>query len=1070
MRGLIGGCAVVAMALSGCGDDTPARDASDGDAAGEVGPDGVDGSDAVEDVDAADDADDGDDAPDGGDETDASEEVDVPADVTPEQAAILGVPESARFEIPGLSGPVYVVRTEGSVPHIYAQNRNDLGRALGFVVARDRFFVTDLMRRLGQGTIAELFGSLALSTDIESRQMGIPEVTDRLVEHVSPELAAYLTAYAEGINAYIEAVRQDLLPAPTETQYAGLLGYASAADMMKPFGLRDVLALAALFLYQSNFEGDDVGRAAKAARLDSLFAGATDEELRRQGFIADVWNDVRLLFPDTNSSEGFGVGKARQPVRAPAPRDGRDKPLPDGMAERLHHKIEQRMLSLGRDRDAGFGSNAWAVGASKTADGRTLFAGDGHLELTTPALAHGAGVDTSVFGGALGSEPVIRQFGGWFVSFPVMIGGTNGDIAWAGVNPVLDITDWYREELRLDAAGKPEASRFQGEWRALVATDEEYRLASIPLLGSDGGSVTWTRWSTFDGRRLSTIEGRPASGPDDAGPGETVVNLMGDLIVPGDVDGDGVITAISFDHTALDAARWPDNLFELTQGKTVEDVREATRGFVGGGLFTLAADGGGSVLYTSYQAVPCRGYLPRGQDNVFIAGADPTRLLDGTEYGGFTIPTDPAGKSDEGPGATDPYKCVVPHDQMPYSIDGDDGIAFNANSDPGGLTDDGDERNDAYHIGGPWASTRANTIRRELLRYAADGGATVDDMIELQANHDSRLGEVFVPYLLAALDHARAEAEGPLAALHASYGERLDEAQGWLEEWSARGFKAASGVETFYDSPSAEDERDAVATMIFNAWIRRFLPAVWGDENVDAWRAGTEAQAAATLRFLAGRGPGNPSGHTSWNPETQEAVFFDRLGTEARESSDELMVQSLVEALAFLESAPTAADDGGFGTPDMSAWLWGLRHQSRFESLLLTYGPRSDLLSLITDQFAITTERIPLMANLPQGDPRRGLTWFPRHGDQWGVDAANPGFGGDFQHGSGPAYRLVLALKDGQVEGHFVLPGGQSGIVDSPHFDDQLKLWLGNDYLKIAFTPAEVGAAGLEREVYVPAP
>lgn len=1068
MRGLIGGCAVVAMALSGCGDDTPSRDTSDADVAGEVGPDGVDGEDAAEDADAAPD---GTDTDAGDDASDAAEEVDVPADVTPEQAAILGVPESARFEIPGLAGPVYIVRTEGAVPHIYASNRNDAGRALGFVVARDRFFVTDLMRRLGQGTIAELFGELALGTDIESRQMGMPYVTDRLVEHVSPELAAYLTAYAEGINAYIDAVRQELLPPPTETQYAGLLGYASAADMMKPFSLRDVLALATVFLYQTNFEGDDVGREAKAARLDTLFAGALDEELRRDGFIDDVWNDVRLLFPDTNSSEGFGVGKSRGTARRQASRPGRDKSLPEGMAERLHQKITQRMLTLGRDRDAGFGSNAWAVAASKTADGRTLFAGDGHLELTTPALAHGAGIDTKVFGaGAAGGEPAISQFGGWFLSFPVMIGGTNGNIAWAGVNPVVDITDWYREELRLDAAGKPEASYFQGEWRALVGTEEVYHLASIPLLGSAGGSVTWTHWATFDGRRLSSIEGRPAAGPDDAGPGETVVNMMGDLIVPGDVDGDGVVTAISFDHTALDATRWPDNLFELTQGETVEDVREATRGFVGGGLFTLAADGGGSVLYTSYQAMPCRGYLPRGEDNIFIAGADPTRLLDGTVYGAFEIPTDAAGKSDEGPGATDPYKCVVPHSQMPYSIDGDDGIAFNANSDPGGLTDDGDERNDAYHIGGPWASTRANTIRRELLRYAADGGATLEDMMELQANHDSRLGEVFVPYLMAALDRARAEGDGPLAALRAQHGERLDEAQSWLEEWASRGFKAASGVETFYASPTAEDERDAVATMIFNAWIRAFLPAVWSDENVDAWRAGTEAQVAATVRFLAGRGPGNPSGQTSWNPETEEAVFFDRLGTEARESSDELMVQALVDALAFLEGAPSAPDDGGFGTPDMSAWLWGLRHQARFESLLLSYGPRSDLLSLITDQFAITTERLPLMPSLPQGDPRRGLTWFPRHGDQWGVDAANPGFGGDFQSGSGPAYRLVLALEGGTVEGYFVLPGGESGIVDSPHFDDQLELWLGNDYLKIAFTPAEVGAAGLERETYVPAP
>ena len=56
----------------------------------------------------------------------------------------------------------------------------------------------------------------------------------------------------------------------------------------------------------------------------------------------------------------------------------------------------------------------------------------------------------------------------------------------------------------------------------------------------------------------------------------------------------------------------------------------------------------------------------------------------------------------------------------------------------------------------------------------------------------------------------------------------------------------------------------------------------------------------------------------------------------------------------------------------------------------------------------------------------KGLTWFPRGGDQWGVDAANPGLGGtNFTYGSGPAMRMIYHLKDGQVSGRTILPGGQ---------------------------------------------
>ena len=132
------------------------------------------------------------------------------------------------------------MRTEGSVPHIYGANLVDVGRVFGFVQARDRFFFMDAERRLAFGTIAELFGELALGQDVESRMTGQRYVTERMVEHLSPEFAAYLTAFAEGVNAYIDAVRAGELPGPTETQFAGVLGYASPADMMKPFALRDV--------------------------------------------------------------------------------------------------------------------------------------------------------------------------------------------------------------------------------------------------------------------------------------------------------------------------------------------------------------------------------------------------------------------------------------------------------------------------------------------------------------------------------------------------------------------------------------------------------------------------------------------------------------------------------------------------------------------------------------------------------------------------------------------------------------------------------------------------------------
>ena len=51
----------------------------------------------------------------------------------------------------------------------------------------------------------------------------------------------------------------------------------------------------------------------------------------------------------------------------------------------------------------------------------------------------------------------------------------------------------------------------------------------------------------------------------------------------------------------------------------------------------------------------------------------------------------------------------------------------------------------------------------------------------------------------------------------------------------------------------------------------------------------------------------------------------------------------------------------------------------------------------------------------------------------------------------------------------FVLPGGQSGNPLSPHYDDQLDLWLRGQGLAMAWTEAEVVAATRSTLVLVPA-
>jgi penicillin amidase len=1009
-------------------------------------------------------------------------EVDGGAGTTAPEAPLLEIDESESFVLEGLSADVHVIRTEMGVPHIYAENRNDLGRALGFLLGRDRFFVMDLQRRLGLGTISELLGASALENDMEARGTGVRFVAERLEASASPEMKSYVNAFIGGLNAYVAGVAAGDLEAPSELKLAApLLGAPNPADLMEPWTPLDVASMVAVIMYETTYESGDVGRTAKLAGLADLYAGeGPAHDLRREGFLTDITHDVRALF-EAHSSAGLGLETSEGLTPGPKPSAGQQpsgKPAKQlaeqTMMERLSKRLERFQLRIQRDQRAGYGSNAWAVAGTHTTDGSSLVAGDGHLQLSIPPLFYQVGMDTELLG-----DGDIAQLGMLMTGLPVLAVGTNGKVAWSQVNPVIDITDWYREEITLDAQGAPAFSIFGDEPHALASMVEEFVVADIPALGSEGRTETWARWTTFDGRWIADVEGHPATEETALEAGQTLVNMMGSLVIPADIDGDGVITAISFDYAALDATNYLDALDQLGKVDNVEEFRQATRGIVGSGLFSAAGDNQGNILFSSYQGVPCRGYLPRTDSGEWEAGADPRFLLDGTLFGGFTIPMKD-GVADESQGAGDPQSCVVPFDAMPQAVNPAQGYVFTANNDPGHITESGSVSDDDWYIGGPWSSVRAHTIARELEGHVTAGTADVVAMSETQGNHDSRLGEVFAPYFIEAITKASQSASDPggtpevmrLAALYGADSVALDNVAERLSAWLEAGAPAESGVETFYHAPHSGDLEHAVATMIFNAAFSRLLAQVFNDEPLgDVWIYSSSRMKVRALRkFLDGRGPENLTGLASWDVSTGESAFFDVYATPEQERSDELLIASMTDALTFLRGEPEAPGVGGFGSDDMSSWLWGLRHQARFESLLAAFLAGDASFGFLVDLFSVTTEQLPLAENMSPEDPRVGLKWFPRPGDQWCVDAANPGFSGTaFTHANGPVMRMVIALKGDEVSGVNILPGGQSGLTDSANFADQLELWLANQTIPLRYHLDDVIAGAVSRERLSPA-
>lgn len=984
-------------------------------------------------------------------------------DPQPTPNPLEAVEATEQWQLPCLDSPVQVLRTEGNVPSLYAENEKDLACALGFVTARDRYFSIDMIRRLSQGRAAEFLGEEALSTDIESRSLGMALVADHLMESASPQMAARWQALADGVNAYVDQVKAGAIPLPSELETLGplLLGGGEPTELLSYWTPQDVAGLAATLVYQLGWETTDISTQRAVDALETFSGQEPHADLRAAGAREDIF--ARLAPPmEVESAPGWTAG-ARDAALAQL-RSG-PRLAPDAM-QRALQRAERWDRILGHDRESGFGSNSWAVSGSLTASGHPVLGSDGHLPMTIPPLFWLVHLDTELLGG--GNQHAI---GLTIPGLPMIAVGTNGKVANGQTQLFNDINDWYREEIVVDADGRPSATRFQGADVPLVEIPETYEVAAV--LGGEGGTVTVSRWETGSGRLIYSLEG------DAAAEGDTgAVNINGDWLIASDTDGDGVITALSAAYTGYFERHMMERVDLLMKSDTVDDMAVAMNGMAAYSQNMVFADTSGNIMYTGYEAMPCRRYLPRDADNRPIAGASPRLLIDGTQYPSFELRyTDDhriAAASE------DDLACTVAFDDYPHSKNPAQGFVLTANNAPHAAAWDNDLWNDPVYIGGPWlAGYRAARIEHLLTEGA--GSHSVETVRQIQGDHTSSQGREYLDLLLSALSTASAYAAdgevgetsaGRMAALYASQQVAIDEAVGRLQAWQDGGLHTSSGVDTFYNpSPTADERADAVATMIFNAWMGRYYNAVFDDEGLPGiFRpTGSTGKSRAMKLVTFGVGDDNPAGLASWNPETGESIFFDDVNTAGIETRDELMVRCFVEGLEYLTTPFGGDRSGGFDTDDQDQWLWGLKHFARFESLLGEFLGNDGVFAGIVEDFSITPDMLPLSDPEPEwGDPRKGLPGFPRPGDTFCIDAAGGFSSTNFSYGSGPVMRFAVELDPDGVHGVNVLPGGQSGMVDSPHFADQAALWLGNEALPLRFDIDDVVANATAREVYSP--
>ncbi|MGA2594018.1 MAG: penicillin acylase family protein [Bryobacteraceae bacterium] len=183
------------------------------------------------------------------------------------------LPQTSGTIAAPVSQRVTIARDELGVPHISAATEDDAYFAQGYVVAQDRLFQMDGLRRLAGGNLAEIVGPAALELDRDSRRLRMRRMAEEAYGALPAKDRAPLAAYARGVNFFIETHLHAL---PVEFT---LLGYQP-----RPWSVVDTI-LIGLHMYRD------------------LTTSWKDEILKRDMLAVGDRAKVDFLFPARSGNE-----------------------------------------------------------------------------------------------------------------------------------------------------------------------------------------------------------------------------------------------------------------------------------------------------------------------------------------------------------------------------------------------------------------------------------------------------------------------------------------------------------------------------------------------------------------------------------------------------------------------------------------------------------------------------------------------------------------------------------------------------------------------------------------------
>lgn len=323
---------------------------------------------------------------------------------------------NGELTLTGLDSDVTVFRDARGMPHIYAGNEHDLYFAVGYVMAQERLWFMDMIRRITTGRLSEVMGADLAETDKFLRCLEMTAKSKLVLSNEDPIILSYMQAYADGVNKYIADAGKKL---PPEFK---ILGYRP-----DPWRLEDIANII-------GYMGWDLAKDNMTADLFYYQLVKKIGAEKALQIIPDFKAVGSIVFP------GFTLD---------------EKLLKDAIS--IISSLD-KLEALGASSFSG--SNNWALSGSRTTTGKPILSNDMHLGFGSPGIwmqMHQViPGKLNVTGVAVPGEPFI-------------VAGHNEKIAWGMTNLMVDDIDLFAEKINPE---NPDQYFFNGEWKNMVVKKE----------------------------------------------------------------------------------------------------------------------------------------------------------------------------------------------------------------------------------------------------------------------------------------------------------------------------------------------------------------------------------------------------------------------------------------------------------------------------------------------------------------------------------------------------------------------------------------------------------------------